>query len=144
MLERNDWFDKELTIEKLKEESVVLTYPVNQENVENTILVTEVTCSYKSMMETYVQENQIEVKNTLNFSSLEAIKQCVISGLGFSILPYFSVEKELATKQIQGENIQLNHTGNTTFIAYHKNKQLSPAIKSMISLMKEHRLHWDE
>ncbi|GEN89062.1 LysR family transcriptional regulator [Oceanobacillus sp. FSL W8-0428] len=144
VLERNDWFDKELTIEKLKEESVVLTYPVNQENVENTILVTEETCSYKSMMETYVQENQIEVKNTLNFSSLEAIKQCVISGLGFSILPYFSVEKELATKQIQGENIQLNHTGNTTFIAYHKNKQLSPAIKSMISLMKEHRLHWDE
>ncbi len=95
------------------------------------------------MLETYIQEKQIEVKNRLNFSSLEAIKQCVLSGLGFSILPYFSVEKELASKQIQGESIQLNHTGNATFIVYHKNKQLSAAIKSIISLIKEHRLQWD-
>lgn len=144
VLERNDWFDKELTIEKIKDESVVLARPINQDNVENTILVTEETCSYKSMMETYVQENKIEVRNTLNFSSLEAIKQCVLSGLGFSILPHFSVEKELASRQLQGEFIQLNHKENATFIVNHKNKQLSPAMKTMISLIKEQSLDWNE
>lgn len=143
VLERIDWFDKELSIEKIKDESVVLARPIHQEKPENTILVTEDSCSYKSMLETYVQEKQIEVKNTLSFSSLEAIKQCVLSGLGFSILPYFSVAKELAAKQIHGEFVQLNHTGNATFIVFHKNKQLSFTIKAMVSLIKEHRLHWD-
>ncbi|GAB2559674.1 LysR family transcriptional regulator [Gracilibacillus alcaliphilus] len=143
VLERSDWFDKELSMEKIKEEAVVLVRPIHQEDTENTILVTEDSCSYKSMLETYVQEKQIEVKNVLNFSSLEAIKQCVLSGLGFSILPYFSVEKEIEAKQIHGEWMQLNHTGNATFMVYHKNKQLSSAIKAMVSLIKEHRLSWD-
>lgn len=144
VLERNDWFDKELTIEKIKDESIVLVRPVCPEDSENTILSTEESCSYKSMLEAYIQEEQIEAKNTLNFSSLEAIKQCVLSGLGFSILPYFAVEKELASEQILGEFISLNHTGNATFIVNHKNKQLSPAMQAMISLMKEQSLHWGE
>lgn len=144
VLERNDWFDKELTIEKIKDESTVLVWPVCPEDSENTILSTEESCSYKSMLEAYIQEEQIEAKNTLNFSSLEAIKQCVLSGLGFSILPYFAVEKELASEQILGEFISLNHTGNATFIVNHKNKQLSPAMQAMISLMKEQSLHWGE
>ncbi|WP_339238286.1 LysR family transcriptional regulator [Oceanobacillus sp. FSL W7-1281] len=144
VLERNVWFDKELTIEKIKDESTVLVWPVCPEDSENTILSTEESCSYKSMLEAYIQEEQIEAKNTLNFSSLEAIKQCVLSGLGFSILPYFAVEKELASEQILGEFISLNHTGNATFIVNHKNKQLSPAMQAMISLMKEQSLHWGE
>ncbi|MDM8101507.1 MULTISPECIES: LysR family transcriptional regulator [Oceanobacillus] len=144
VLERNDWFDKELTIEKIKDESTVLVWPVCLEDSENTILSTEESCSYKSMLEAYIQEEQIEAKNSLNFSSLEAIKQCVLSGLGFSILPYFAVEKELASEQILGEFISLNHTGNATFIVNHKNKQLSPAMQAMISLMKEQSLHWGE
>ncbi|WP_040981194.1 LysR family transcriptional regulator [Oceanobacillus jeddahense] len=144
VLERNDWFDKELTVEKVKDESIILVRPVDPEDSENTILSTEESCSYKRMLETYIQEEQIEAKNTLNFSSLEAIKQCVLSGLGFSILPYFAVEKELASGQILGEFISLNHTGNATFIVNHKNKQLSPAMQAMISLMKEQSLHWDE
>ena len=144
VLERNDWFDKELTIEKIKDESIVLVRPVCPEDSENTILSTEESCSYKSMLEAYIQEEQIEAKNTLNFSSLEAIKQCVLSGLGFSILPYFAAEKELASEQILGEFISLNHTGNATFIVNHKNKQLSPAMQAMISLMKEQSLHWGE
>ncbi|WP_193062136.1 LysR family transcriptional regulator [Oceanobacillus oncorhynchi] len=144
VLERNDWFDKELTIEKIKDESIVLVRPVCPEDSENTILSTEESCSYKSMLEAYIQEEQIEAKNTLNFSSLEAIKQCVLSGLGFSILPYFAIEKELASEQILGEFISLNHTGNATFIVNHKNKQLSPAMQAMISLMKEQSLHWGE
>ncbi|MFD1386776.1 LysR family transcriptional regulator [Oceanobacillus oncorhynchi subsp. oncorhynchi] len=144
VLERNDWFDKELTIEKIKDESIVLVRPVCPEDSENTTLSTEESCSYKSMLEAYIQEEQIEAKNTLNFSSLEAIKQCVLSGLGFSILPYFAVEKELASAQILGEFISLNHTGNATFIVNHKNKQLSPAMQAMISLMKEQSLHWGE
>ncbi|CEI83655.1 LysR family transcriptional regulator [Oceanobacillus oncorhynchi subsp. incaldanensis] len=144
VLERNVWFDKELTIEKIKDESIVLVRPVCPEDSENTILSTEESCSYKSMLEAYIQEEQIEAKNTLNFSSLEAIKQCVLSGLGFSILPYFAVEKELASEQILGEFISLNHTGNATFIVNHKNKQLSPAMQAMISLMKEQSLHWGE
>lgn len=144
VLERNDWFDKDLSIEKVREEEVALVYPKGSENIGNTVLMTEESCSYKSMLETYVQEQKLEVMHTLNFSSLDAIKQCVLSNLGFSILPYFSVEDELNLKQLKGEFIELNHVGNSTFMAYHKNKQCSPALKSMISLINEHCLYWNE
>lgn len=143
VLEKSDWFAKELYIEKIKDESTVLISPITNENNANTILFTKENCSYKSMFENYIKEKQIEVKDTLSFSSLEAIKQCVLHGLGISMLPYFSVKEELNSKKINGELIQLNHSGNSTFIAYHKNKQLSLTIKSMISLIKAHCLQWN-
>lgn len=143
ILEKSDWFEKELYVEKIKDESIVLISPVDNMHTSDTILFTEDTCSYKTMFETYLREQQIEVKDSLSFSSLEAIKQCVMYGIGISMLPYFSVKDDLDSHKLNGEFIQLNQTENSTFLVYHKNKQLSLALQSMISLIKEHSLLWN-
>lgn len=61
----------------------------------------------------------------------------------YGILFRHRSKRELASKQIQGEFIQLNHREKATFIVNHKNKQLSPTIKMMTSLIKEQGLHWN-
>ncbi|WCM60728.1 LysR family transcriptional regulator [Paenibacillus polymyxa] len=143
VLEKSDWFEKELHIEKIKDELIVLISPIDNKSTSDTILFTEEGCSYKSMFENYLREKRIEVKDTLSFSSLEAIKQCVMYGIGISMLPYFSVKEELDSQKINGQFMKLNETENSTFLVYHKNKQLSLAIQSMISLIKDHSLLWN-
>ncbi|MDM5224398.1 LysR family transcriptional regulator [Peribacillus sp. NJ11] len=142
LLEKDDWSIPDLHCEKLKRERMVLISPPVQEDIR-TVLYTERSCSYKSVFEHYIQFKQMDVKESLDFQSIEAIKQCVRSGLGISLVPYFSVKEELESNKLHGEQISPEHPGISTFLAYHKDKWLSPSIISMISLIRDNAKHWD-
>lgn len=47
-----------------------------------------------------IDEQEISAKATKAFRSIEALKQSVISGLGISMLPYITVEKELKEQKM--------------------------------------------
>lgn len=142
ILERDNWSSAELYSEKIKTESMVLISPIEYEENNDTVLYTEGKCSYKSVFDDYLDHHDIEVKESLDFSSIETIKQCVISGLGISMLPYFSVKNELDEKKIKGEIIGTNQPTVATFLTYHKDKWVSPAMNSMISIARRHAQCW--
>lgn len=141
ILEKDDWSLPELNCEILKREKMVLISPPKQEN-SRTVLYTERSCSYKSVFDHYIKFKQIDVKESLDFQSIEAIKQCVKSGLGISLVPYFSVKEELESQKLYGEEVEPEHPAISTFLAYHKDKWLSPSINSMIALIKKHSKNW--
>jgi len=142
VLEKEDWNISELYSEKLKRERMVLIRPPEKEEATETILYTERSCSYKSVFDEYLKYKQVDVKESLDFQSIEAIKQCVKSGLGISMVPYFSVKEELESNKLNGEVIAPEHPAIATFLAYHKDKWLSPSINSMISLIRSHADNW--
>ncbi|MED1122764.1 LysR family transcriptional regulator [Bacillus atrophaeus] len=142
ILERDNWSSAELYSEKIKTETMVLISPLEYEENNDTVLYTEGKCSYKSVFDDYLDHHDIEVKESLDFSSIETIKQCVISGLGISMLPYFSVKNELDEKKIEGEIIGTNQSTVATFLTYHKDKWVSPAMNSMISMARRHAQSW--
>jgi len=142
VLEKEDWNISELYSEKLKRERMVLIRPPEKEEATETILYTERSCSYKSVFDEYLMYKQVDVKESLDFQSIEAIKQCVKSGLGISMVPYFSVKEELESNKLNGEEIAPEHPAIATFLAYHKDKWLSPSINSMISLIRSHADNW--
>lgn len=142
VMEKEDWNISELYTKKLKRERMVLIRPPEQEVTTDTILYTERTCSYKSVFDEYLKFKEVDVKESLDFQSIEAIKQCVKSGLGISMVPYFSVKEELENHQLIGEVIAPQHPTIATFLAYHKDKWVSPAIRSMISLIKSYAKSW--
>ena len=142
ILEKDDWSLPELYCERLKRERMVLISPLKQENTR-TVLYTERSCSYKSVFDHYIKFKQMDVKESLDFQSIEAIKQCVRSGLGISLLPYFSVKEELESQKLHGEEVEPGHPAISTFLAYHKDKWLSPSINSMIALIKRHSTKWE-
>lgn len=143
ILEKEDWSLPELYCEKLKRETMVLISPPKQEEDMRTVLYSERECSYKSVFEHYINYKQIDVKESLDFQSIEAIKQCVRSGLGISMVPYFSVKEEIENNKLKGEEVAPEHPSISTFLAYHKDKWLSPSMDSMISLIRSHAENWD-
>ncbi|WP_142828489.1 LysR family transcriptional regulator [Planococcus soli] len=141
ILEKDDWSMPEIYSEELKRERMVLISPQEDEETR-TVLYTERSCSYKSVFDDYLRFKQMDVKESLDFQSIEAIKQCVRSGLGISMVPYFSVKEELESNKLRGEEVAPEHPSISTFLAYHKDKWLSPSMNSMISLIKSHAENW--
>lgn len=142
VVERDDWSLPELHSEKIKKEKMMLISPREGSGNNKTVLYTEGKCSYKNVFDEYIKEKQIDVKESLDFGSIEAIKQCVISGLGISMMPYFSVKEEIESKKLIGEEIDSTQPTISTFISYHKDKWLSPSMSAMISLVKTHSQRW--
>ncbi|WP_339230581.1 LysR family transcriptional regulator [Oceanobacillus sp. FSL K6-2867] len=142
VLEKEDWSLPEIYCEKLIRERMVLISPPEKKDVNRTVLYTERSCSYKSVFDAYLIFKQMDVKESLDFQSIEAIKQCVRSGLGISMVPYFSVKEELESHKLKGEFVAPEHPAISTFLAYHKDKWLSPSMNIMISLIRNHAEYW--
>lgn len=90
--------DRDLHIETLVQEPMALVAPAdhplrNEAEVlparlkDQTILHTESGCSYRTLFEHYLNSHGVFPDPDLEFWSIEAIKQCVMSGLGLSFLP---------------------------------------------------------
>ncbi|MGF9857949.1 LysR family transcriptional regulator [Priestia endophytica] len=143
VLEKDDWTAKDLYFEKIKREPMMLLTPLKNKGNRKTVLYTERTCAYKRIFDDYIEDHHIEVDNSVDFASVETIKQCIISGLGTSLLPYFTVKKELQDGLLNGKIIQGEQYGVSTFIAYHKDKWVSPAMESIIFLIHDYAKSWD-
>ena len=142
ILEKDDWQQEDLYSEKLIQERMVKISSSNK-ILTNTALFAESKCSYKSVFDEYIRNQAIDIRESLEFQSIEAIKHCVKNGLGFSVVPYFSVKEELEDKKLQGEFVPQQYASISTFFAYHKDKWLSPAIIHMIELIQKHAKKWD-
>ncbi|WP_267884767.1 LysR substrate-binding domain-containing protein [Paenibacillus sp. IHBB 10380] len=71
------------------------------------------------------------------------MKECVMNGLGISMLPYFNVKRELDNRLFNGEIIKDDQYTISTFVTYHKDKWVSPAMERMIHLIQSYSKYWD-
>lgn len=86
-----------------KEEIVLITSPDKNQHFDDYktdgttdfFITNEEGCSYRSMFEKYLAAHKLPKFQTMELWSLEAIKQSVMSGLGFSVLPYITVKMRL-------------------------------------------------
>lgn len=101
-----------------------------------TFLLTEAGCGYRSRFDKMLALANVRPGPITEFSSVEAIKQCVITGMGIAVLPVIVVDREVRRKKIK----ILNWTGGsfdiTTHIVWHKDKWLSPALAAFLELVK--------
>ncbi|MBK3494213.1 LysR family transcriptional regulator [Viridibacillus sp. YIM B01967] len=108
-----------------------------QNVAKETILLTEEGCSYRNQFEYQCHSEGIHPKQIIEFSSIEAIKQCVIAGLGITLLPKMTVEKELE----KGLLIELQTTiiMETVFteLAWHKDKYIFSYLEDFIQISCE-------
>ena len=102
-----------------------------------TLLLTEAGCAYRKKLDQLLSLMNIRPGNVTEFSSVEAIKQCVTLGMGIALLPEIVVARELARKQIVsfpwvGPNLDI-----ATHVVWHKDKWISPAQQAFVSLLQE-------
>ncbi|HZG13510.1 MAG TPA: LysR family transcriptional regulator [Candidatus Bathyarchaeia archaeon] len=135
--------DPQLTTEMLSEEPLVFvgrsSHPAKtiEEANGDCIIFSEKNCSLRRFFEGYLVEKGFHTSNHLEFTSMEAMKQCVVSGLGISLMPYISVEpwlREQKMKVLEASDEDLVFYGQ---ISYHKNKWLSKAHRKFIEMVLE-------
>lgn len=101
------------------------------------MLLTEAGCGYRAMFDRTLAEARVQTATRMEFGSIEAIKQCVMAGMGITILPAVTVAAEVA----QGRLAALPWTGPeytiATQLAWHKDKWLSPALRAFLDLTRE-------
>lgn len=106
-----------------------------------TLLLTEGGCGYRLKLDRQMALQNIRPGNVTEFSSVEAIKQCVLAGMGLGLLPAIVVARELRQHQIKA----LHWAGPTmdisTHILWHKDKWISPAMAAFMELVQEKLEH---
>lgn len=94
----------------------------------------------RNVMEKFIKSNNLPVRKTMELTSNEAVKQAVIAGLGYSIMPLIGIKDELKNGSLQ--IIPVKHfpiTSDWNLISL-KGKNFSPiakAFKTYIADKKE-------
>lgn len=101
-----------------------------------TILTTEQGCNYRQIFEQILSSNGVHAGTKIEFTSIEAIKQCVISGLGIAVLPEMTVEKEIADGKIAVLPWKGPEFTIMTQLAWHKDKWFSPALRAFVNITR--------
>ena len=89
------------------------------------------------LMETYMRKNNLPITKRLELTSNEALKQAIIAGLGYSIMPLIGIKNELETGDIQiipakGLPMETNWQ-----LIWLKSKRLSPTAKAYTEYLRE-------
>jgi DNA-binding transcriptional LysR family regulator len=106
-----------------------------QELARARFLLTEEGCSYRAFLLQELRRSDTPHQVVGEFASLEAIKQCVMYGLGTAFLPYMTVREEVAQGKLQA--IPFSHESNLyTQVIYLERKWQSRAFQSLLDLMR--------
>ncbi|QZY54536.1 LysR family transcriptional regulator [Crassaminicella profunda] len=140
--------NKDLVVNRVNEEPLVfisgLGNNVEKISVDNKdeiskecIIFTEKECALRRFFENYLYNKSITPISTLEFSTIEAIKQCVASELGISLLPEMCVKDLIRDKKVKIIGSEDQEIKFLTQLAYHKNKWLSPLLKEFMKYSLE-------
>lgn len=102
-------------------------------------------------MEQFVKDHQISVPKSIELTSNEAVKQAVLSGLGYSIMPLIGIKNELNSGELQIIPVKgLPITTNWNLV-WLKGKKFAPVPQAYLDyiLVQKNRIiqeqfHWYE
>lgn len=93
----------------------------------------------RHVMEKFIRKNNLPVKKKMELTSNEAVKQAVIAGLGYSIMPLIGIRNELENRQLQIIPVKGFPIKSTWFLIWLKDKKLSPVASGYLSYIKREK-----
>ncbi|MFB4159504.1 LysR family transcriptional regulator [Geomicrobium sp. JSM 1781026] len=126
LVEMADWEPSEVTlstvrVEELKFVGALSTTPLT----EQTMFVAERTRSWQ-------QRVRSSMRKVIELPSIEAVKQCVLSGLGVSLLPSFVVQNELQAGSLQELHEAHPRDQVGIFTVHHEKKWVSASMNAFL------------
>lgn len=114
------------------------TFKYNEFKNELPLIFRENGSATRKAMEVYFKSQGISFLKKIELVSNEAVKQAVIAGLGYSIMPIIGIKNELKTDTL----VILPRKGlpisSTWKLVWHKDKTPSPVAHAFITYVKEH------
>ena len=91
----------------------------------------------RQLMEKYMEENKISIFKKMELTSNEAVKQALIAGLGYSIMPLIGIKNELFNKELQIIPLKGLPIKTTWSLIWLKGKNHSPASSALLTYLKD-------
>lgn len=90
----------------------------------------------RNSMEQFVAENNYLVRKKMELTSNEAVKQAVIAGLGYSIMPLIGIRNELQNRELAIIPVKGLPIITKWQLIWLKSKKLSPAAAAYLEFLK--------
>ena len=91
----------------------------------------------RKALDKVLKENNVEVKNVMEFDNIETVKRAVEIDAGVSIVPQGTVAQEIAKQTLAAVTIEDAELYRPLAAIYKKNKVLSPAMRQFINIIKD-------
>ena len=93
----------------------------------------------RQTMESFIERNQISVLKKMELTSNEAVKQALLAGLGYSIMPLIGIRNELRSNDLQIIPIEGLPIKTTWSLIWLKGKKHSPVSVSFLEYLKKEK-----
>lgn len=93
----------------------------------------------RQAMEQFIQKNKLLIQKKMELSTNEAVKQAIIAGLGYSIMPIIGIKNEVINKQlfiIPAKGMPIKTTWSLIWL---KGKKHSPVADAYLKYIKQEK-----
>ena len=101
------------------------------------LLLGKTDCSYRRMFERYLAEEGVEPSASLELNSIHAIKNCVMAGIGVSIMPEIAVREDISKGRLAALKWDENPLETAVLMIWHEEKWISPSLKAFMDMAEE-------
>jgi DNA-binding transcriptional LysR family regulator len=93
----------------------------------------------RQTMENFIQKNNLLVLKKMELTSNEAVKQALLAGLGYSIMPLIGIRNEIINGDLQIINVKGLPIKTTWSLIWMKGKKHSPVAASFLEYLKKEK-----
>ena len=90
-------------------------------------------------MEKFIADHGLTVNKRLELTTNEAVKQALLAGLGYSIMPLIGLRSELINNELQIIPVRGLPLQTVWMLIWHHNKQHSPVAQAYLTYLREHK-----
>jgi DNA-binding transcriptional LysR family regulator len=102
-----------------------------------TVLLSSADCSYRRTFERLLGDADAEPGQVHTFSSVQALRRCVMDGAGITVLPRVAVEEALASGALRLLNWEEGSLEVALLLIRYSERWLSPAQRAFIAVTRE-------
>lgn len=93
----------------------------------------------RQTMEGFISKNEVSVLKKMTLTSNEAVKQALLAGLGYSIMPLIGIKNELQNNELQIIPVKGLPIKTVWSLIWLKEKKLSPVALSFLKFLKQEK-----
>ena len=141
-----DWNRESLEVESLGNYDIVLLaspdfaepdFVTPGQRKAASLVTDEPDSIFRRRLEEYLREREIELDVTLELWSIETIKRCVMSDLGFTYLPRFVAREELADGRLVELEAPISGVPAPALCAWRRGRWVTPAMELFLELLRK-------
>ena len=102
-----------------------------------TILFSRVDCSYRRIFEQMLDQEEVREFNRLEFYSVEALKRCVMAGVGIAVIPEIAVAEEAEQQRLVVLPWSEVKIDVALLMIWYRERWLSPTLKAFMETARK-------